>query len=75
MTGANTLPVMTQFLVDSVSDTVQMGNEMVKLPDLEKLEYRLLQIDSDNFASFVQKAQRMKIWADYLSDHEPRRQR
>ena len=69
MTGANTLPVMTQFIIDSVSDPIQVNGETMKLPDLEKLEYRLLQIDSDNFAAFVQKLQRLKIWADELEHH------
>ena len=61
---------MTQFLIDSVSETTKLeSGELVKIPDLDKIQYRLLQIDTDNFAAFIQKAQVLKIWSENLNQH------
>ena len=70
MTGPASLPAMTQFLIDSVSETTKLeSGELVKIPDLDKIQYRLLQIDSNNFGAFIQKAEVLKIWADTLNMH------
>ena len=68
--NTETVGAMTQLILSSVSEEKYHPDGSTSLAiDNEMLFYRLLDVDSDNFAAFVLEIKNCMTWANTIKDH------